>query len=295
MLTRRLLLAAGAASFAAPALSQTVTALGSEAERVTVLSDGGFEMPLSTLARDVPAAEIIAQAGTSDPFRTPLNVTCLRRGKDLILFDSGSGANFLPGSGRLQESLRAAGIEPEAVTHVLFTHLHPDHFWGALDEFDSPLFPNARWLAAAREIDFWTGAKAYDHLPADRHAFAAGAQRVAKGLADRLERMEAGREWLPGIAAVETAGHTPGHVSFEFRLGRSPVMVLGDALTHPRISFAHPDWRPVSDQDADLAVATRRRLLDKLSQDGTQVIGYHLPGATGRVERQGTAYRFVSA
>ncbi len=72
-------------------------------------------------------------------------------------------------------------------------------------------------------------------------------------------------------------------------------MVLGDALTHPRISFAHPDWRPVSDHDAGLAVATRRRLLDKLSRDGTQVIGYHLPGAAGRVERQGPAYRFVSA
>jgi len=293
MLTRRLLLAASAASLAAPAWAQVVTTLGSDAERITILSDGSFEMPLSTLARDVPAAEITAQAGPPDPFRTPLNVTCLRRGKDLILFDCGAGANFLPGSGRLQDSLRTAGIEPEAVTHVLFTHLHPDHFWGALDEFDSPLFPNARWLAAAREVDFWTGAKVYDHLPEDRHAFAAGAQRIAKGLTDRLERLEAGREWLPGIAAVETAGHTPGHVSFAFSLAGSPVMVLGDALTHPRISFAHPDWLPVTDQDAEAAVATRRRLLDELSRNGTQVIGYHLPGAAGRVERQGTAFRFV--
>lgn len=295
MLTRRFLLAAGVASLAVPARAQVVTTLGSEAERITILSDGGFEMPLSTLARDVPATEITAQAGPSDPFRTPLNVTCLRRGKELILFDCGAGANFLPGTGQLQDSLRAAGIEPEAVTHVLFTHLHPDHFWGALDEFDSPLFPNARWLAAAREVDFWTGTKVYDQLPADRHAFAAGAQRIAKGLADRLERVEAEREWLPGIAAVETAGHTPGHVSFALNLGGSPVMVLGDALTHPRISFAHPDWRPASDQDAERAVATRRRLLDELSRNGTRVIGYHLPGAAGRVERQGTAYRFVGA
>lgn len=70
-------------------------------------------------------------------------------------------------------------------------------------------------------------------------------------------------------------------------------MVLGDALTHPQISFAHPDWQPASDQDAELAAATRRRLLDELGRTGMQVIGYHLPGATGRVERQGTAYRFV--
>ncbi|WP_377842273.1 MBL fold metallo-hydrolase [Bosea sp. UC22_33] len=293
MFTRRTLLASGACSVAMPALAQVVATLGSGDEQISILSDGGFEMPLSTLARAVPVADISAQAGPSNPFRTPLNITCLRRGKDVILFDCGAGANFLPGSGRLQESLRTAGIEPEAVTHVLFTHLHPDHFWGALDEFDSPLFPNARWLAAAREIDFWTSAKVYDHLPADRHAFAAGAQRIAKNLGDRLERAEAGREWLPGIAAVETAGHTPGHVSFVLSVGGTSVMVLGDALTHPQISFAHPDWQPASDQDAELAAATRRRLLDELGRTGMQVIGYHLPGATGRVERQGTAYRFV--
>ncbi|MBD3844885.1 hypothetical protein IED13_04190 [Bosea sp. SSUT16] len=89
MLARRTLLAAGAASLAAPARAHVVTTLGSEAERITILSEGGFEMPLSTLQCDVPAAEIAAQAGPSDPFRAPLNITCLRRGKDLILFDCG--------------------------------------------------------------------------------------------------------------------------------------------------------------------------------------------------------------
>lgn len=295
MLTRRSLLAAGVASLAAPARAQVVTTLGSEAERITILSDGGFEMPLSTLARDMPAAEIVAQARPSDPFRTPVNVTCLRRGSEVILFDCGAGAHFLPGTGQLAASLGAAGIDPEAVTHVLFTHLHPDHFWGALDDFDSPLFPNARWLAAAPEIDFWTGNKVYERLPADRHAFAAGAHRIAKGLGEKLERMAAASEWLPGIAAVETAGHTPGHVSFAFRSAGQEVMVLGDALTHPRISFAHPEWRPASDHDAERAVATRRSLLDRLHQEGALAIGYHLPGAAGRVERDAAAYRFVPA
>ncbi len=187
------------------------------------------------------------------------------------------------------------GIDPEAVTHVLFTHLHPDHFWGALDDFDSPLFPNARWLAAAPEIDFWTGNRVYERLPADRHAFAAGAQRIAKRLGEKLERMAAASEWLPGIAAVETAGHTPGHVSFAFRSAGQELMVLGDALTHPRISFAHPEWRPASDHDAEQAVATRRSLLDRLHQEGVLAIGYHLPGAAGRVERDAAAYRFVPA
>jgi glyoxylase-like metal-dependent hydrolase (beta-lactamase superfamily II) len=295
MLTRRLFVTAGACALATPALAQVVATLGSGEETLTVLSDGSFELPLSMLARDIPQAELAAEAKQSGPTRSVLNVTCLKRGKDVVLFDCGSGTNFLAGSGKLGESLKTAGIEPDAVTHVLFTHLHPDHFWGALDEFDSPLFPNARWLVAAPEIGFWSDPKVYAGLPEDRHAFAAGAQRIAKELGDKLERVEPGREWLPGIEAVATPGHTPGHVSFAFKTAGSPVMVLGDALTHPLISFARPDWRPAADHDADLAVATRRKLLDRLAQEKGQIIGYHLPGAVGRVERQGTAYRFVAA
>lgn len=295
MLTRRLFVTAGACALASSALAQVVATLGSGEETLTVLSDGSFELPLSMLARDVAPAELAAEAKQSGPARSVLNVTCLKRGKDVILFDCGSGANFLAGSGKLGESLKAAGIEPDAVTHVLFTHLHPDHFWGALDEFDSAAFANARWLAAAPEIAFWSDARVYERLPEDRHAFAAGAQRIARELGERLERLEPGREWLAGIEAVATPGHTPGHVSFSVQAAGGPVMVLGDALTHPQISFGRPDWRPASDHDADLAVATRRKLLDRLSQEQGQIIGYHLPGAVGRVERQGAAYRFVAA
>lgn len=295
MLTRRLLVTAGACAFASHSFAQVVAQLDGGGETLTILSDGSFELPLSMLARDVAPAELAAEAKQSGPTRSVLNVACLKRGKEVILFDCGSGANFLAGSGKLGESLKAAGIEPEAVTHVLFTHLHPDHFWGALDEFDTPLFPNARWLVASPEIAFWSDPKVYEHLPEDRHAFAAGAQRIAKELGDKLERLEPGREWLSGIEAVATPGHTPGHVSFALQTTGRPVMVLGDALTHPQISFARPEWRPASDHDADLAVTTRRRLLDRLSQDKVQVIGYHLPSAVGRVERQGGAYRFVAA
>jgi hypothetical protein len=41
------------------------------------------------------------------------------------------------------------------------------------------------------------------------------------------------------------------------------ALVVGDAITQPLISFAHPEWRPGYDGDMDQAVATRRRLLDQ--------------------------------
>lgn len=297
MIDRRRVLAAGAAlllpASPAPASAQVVARSGSGDAAVTVLSDGGFEMPAAMLARDVDPATIRSAAQVSGALTTVLNVTCLTRGDQTIVFDCGSGANFLPGTGKLAASLEAAGIAPDSVTHVLFTHLHPDHLWGALDDFDTPLFPKARWLADAAEVAYWTSPKVYEGLPEDRHAFAAGAQRVLKELGDRLETRGAGQEWAPGVTAFSTAGHTPGHVSFAFSDAGGPIFVLGDALTHPVISFAHSDWRPASDHEPDRAVATRRSLLDRAVAEKARIIGYHLPGAIGRVEKDGAAYRFV--
>lgn len=286
--------AAGLTGAGAPALSRVVASAKLEDRTLSILSDGAFEMPRSMLAREV-AGDVIAQAtkGTG-PITNVLNVTCMRQGDKVVMFDCGSGANFLAGTGKLAASLEFAGIAPDSVTHVLFTHLHPDHFWGALDDFDTPLFPNATWIADRREVAFWTAPQVYEKLPEDRHAFAAGAQRVIKTLGDALVQKDAGSEWLAGIAAFDTAGHTPGHVSFEIADPGGPVFVLGDALTHPIASFAHPEWRPASDFDADRAVATRKRLLDRAAAEQARIIGYHLEGGIGRAERAGGAYRFVA-
>lgn len=296
MFDRRRVLASGVAfllpATGLPAPAQVVAQTGGGAA-LTVLSDGSFEMPAAMLARDVDVSKVRDVVKLQGPLTTVLNVTCLRRGSETIVFDCGSGANFLPGTGKLAASLETAGISRDSVTHVLFTHLHPDHLWGARDDFDTPLFPNARWLADAGEVAYWTSPKVYDGLPEDRHAFAAGAQRVLKELGDRLETRRAGQEWAPGIAAFGTAGHTPGHVSFAFTDAGGPVFVIGDALTHPLISFGHPDWRPLSDHEPDKAVATRRSLLERAVAEKARIIGYHLPGAIGRVERHGSAYRFV--
>jgi glyoxylase-like metal-dependent hydrolase (beta-lactamase superfamily II) len=149
---------------------------------------------------------------------------------------------------------------------------------------------------AAAEIAFWTAEGVYSRLPEDRHAFAAGAQRVLKTLGDRLERFAPGQEVAPGILAVETAGHTPGHVAFEVAGGGETLLVLGDALIHPVISCRYPDWRSVADIDPDLAVATRWRLLERLATDRVPVIAYHFPApGLGRIERAGSAYRVVAA
>jgi hypothetical protein len=46
----------------------------------------------------------------------------------------------------------------------------------------------------------------------------------------------------------------------------------------------------------DQAVATRRKLLDRLATDRSRLIGFHLPyPGLGTVERKDNAYRFVAS
>ena len=262
------------------------------------LSDGSFELPTEMLSAQADPAAIraaLTAAGLpSTSVRTPLNVTALTRGDDVILFDCGAGPNFMPGAGTLADALAAAGIAPEKVMHVVFTHAHPDHLWGSLDDFGTPAFPQATYHICATERDFWTASDALSKVPEERQAFVVGAQRHFKELESVLKTFRPGEEVLPGVAAFETGGHTPGHVSFEVKLGSESVLVLGDALTHPIVSFQHPDWRGGFDQEPERAIATRKRLLDRLAADKMPIIGYHLPnGGRGRVERAGLAYRFV--
>ena len=99
------------------------------------------------------------------------------------------------------------------------------------------------------------------------------------------------------MRVLDTSGHTAGHICVELSSGRESVVVLGDALTHPIISFAHPEWMPAADHhDPHRAAAVRKTLLDKLATDRQRVIGFHLPfPGIGIVERSGSSYRFVPA
>ena len=78
--------------------------------------------------------------------------------------------------------------------------------------------------------------------------------------------------------------------------GGGGLVIGGDALTHPLISFQHPTWKVAVDHEPDRGVATRLRLLDRLATERVRLLGAHLPApGAGFVERQGGAYRFAPA
>jgi glyoxylase-like metal-dependent hydrolase (beta-lactamase superfamily II) len=301
-LSRRSVLVAAATTFASralPAFAAAPYTFKHGAFELTVISDGHLVFPVSFLAPDAPPAEretLLKAAGEiGEQYNSPTNVTLIRTASDLILIDMGSGDRFMPTAGKLWDNLKAAGIDKSKITKAIFTHGHPDHLWGTLDELDELVIPDATFYAASAEWDFWKGDNATRGLPAERAGFVTGARRNYAAIKDKVKMVKAGDEIVSGLRLIDTAGHTQGHVSLELA-GADGLIVGGDALTHPLISFQHPEWKPAADHVPDQAVATRRKLLDRLATDRSKLIGFHLPyPGVGVVERKDSAYRFVPA
>jgi glyoxylase-like metal-dependent hydrolase (beta-lactamase superfamily II) len=188
------------------------------------------------------------------------------------------------------ERFRDAGFDPAAIDTVVHTHLHADHCgWdthlagGAW----TPTFPNARHLYTQRELD-WCRAGGNPGIDGVH------AQSIAPvfdaGLGDIVgENADLGG----GMRLEPTPGHTPGHVSMWIESGGATVLVSGDFLHHP-VQCAEPSWAEIGDEDAGLARATRRAMLERAARTGALFLGTHFPTApAGRVVADGATWRFV--
>lgn len=264
------------------------------------VSDGNLQLPSEFMFGPMPQDElgaVLAKHGIdpAEPLTPPCNITVLQDGDRTILFDAGAGVNFQDGVGELIDALDHIDIAPEDVTHVVFTHGHPDHLWGILDDFDDLVFADALHMMGQAEHAYWTDPATIETIGDARAAFAAGAKRRLAELDGEIALFEAGEEILPGITAVSTPGHTPGHMAFRIASGGSQAMVVGDAIGNDHVAFDKPEWPSGSDQDAARAAKTRMALLDELATEGTALVGFHLPdGGIGHVEAGDAGYRYTS-
>jgi len=296
--SRRTLLAGMGASLCAGPAAWSSTTIGSM--QIDTLSDGTMTLPGDFIFGPMPQdelAQVLKTFGQSRESLTPeCNLTLLRHNDRIVLFDVGAGPDFMPTTGVVLDALAAQGLSPEDITDVVFTHGHPDHLWGLLDDFDDPLFYEARYLMGQAEFDYWMDPNTVDTIDATRTTFAVGAKRRLEMISDNIQTFQPDTEVIPGVFAHATPGHTPGHMAFELREGSNAVMVLGDAIGNHHVAFARPQWESGSDQNPELAAQTRLRLFDQITTDQMAIIGFHLPGGgMGHVGQSAEGYVFDAA
>jgi glyoxylase-like metal-dependent hydrolase (beta-lactamase superfamily II) len=183
------------------------------------------------------------------------------------------------------------------VDAVIISHMHGDHINGLLGADNKLAFPNAEVLVPAGEWAFWMDdANAARFADPIKGQFA-NVKRVFTALDNKATRYEPGKELVPGITAVATPGHTPGHSSHLIASGSDQVLVQADVTAGAVSLFLnHPEWKLVFDTDGPLAEQTRRKVYDMAIADKMPIQGYHFPfPGRGYVEKSGSGYRLVPA
>ena len=183
--------------------------------------------------------------------------------------------------------LADAGFSVADIDFVMSTHLHVDHVgWNTRLENGRwvPTFPNARYVFARQEFDYWTQMHAKAEVP----PFGDSVLPVVE--AKRAEIV--GTEFEIGDHAriLPTPGHTPGHVAFAFGRGKDAAVVSGD-LMHSPLQARYPELSAKFDVDQAQAATTRRNFLERYCDSETLCCTAHFPSpSTGRIRRWGGGF-----
>ena len=257
---------------------------------LTAINDGTWFRPIDeTFVKNAPYAEV--KKALADSFQRP--TVCrprLRRSRqhrhqarpDRHRHWRPIGAQSRRTRAPWEANLAAAGIEPKAVDAILISHFHADHINGLKTKDGAPVFPNAEISVVAPEWAYWMDDAGMHAAHESVRPYFLNARRVFSDIAKDVRRFEPGGEVAPGITAIATYGHTPGHTSYLIASGNQSVLALGDVAQNPFVFVRHPQWQPSFDTDGALAAALRTKMLDRAGRRQNAGAGLSLPLPRGR-------------
>lgn len=264
---------------------------------VVAITDGATELEseLFPNADSDRIGRLLAAAGKSG-IETNFNAYLVDHNGSKILVDCGAGVEFGPVAGNLTEGLDEAGVSAGDIDTIVFTHLHADHIGGAFGPDGNAAFPNAEIIISKQELAYWQGLEGKDGLDENVAAWLALSKKLLSAYEGKIRTIEAGGEVADGIRFVSLIGHTPGHQGIEFVSDGESLTLIGDLMVSQDMQLPEPDIQCNFDVDKDMAVETRKNMLEGLAAGGKLCSGSHfLRPAIGHIERAGDGYRFVSA
>ncbi|MEO6922295.1 MAG: MBL fold metallo-hydrolase, partial [Bryocella sp.] len=269
---------------------------------LTLCSDGTFLLDGGAMFGVVPKTmwSRRASADAENRILVGCNTVVVRTGTAKVLIETGIGNKQPPklrdifrNQQRLMESLAAAGIGLDEVTHVVNTHLHFDHSgWNTTLHEDgsvTPTFPNARYFASAGEI-------AHGRLQLDRDkvsylgpnydpVIAAGQMTLIDlegvgGFTPDDARLagpsslppipiQQSAEIVPGVWVETFAGHTETMLAVHLESAGQHACYIGDLVpTHHHLDAT---WVMGYDLDPLTCIANRKKFL-KRAIDGDWLV-----------------------
>ena len=252
------------------------------------LRDGAMELPndnkvfgLGRTSEEV--ATVLGAAGQpTDKLALTIEPLLVKAKDRVLLFDTGAGTLFGPGSGLLPASLAEAGIDPASITDIFISHSHGDHVGGLVNAEGALNFPNAKIHMAKAEWKSMSANEQYGALDA--------------AIKSKVDAFTPGAELVPGtVKAVDVKGHTPGHSAYLITSGADSLLYVGDSMHHFVVSAQKPEWAMAYDGDQKTGAASRAALIADAAAKGQRIYAVHFPfPGIGKFEKQGDGFAWVA-
>lgn len=255
---------------------------------VSVVLEGTTEARLDQLLGVDPAEAraAVPEADATSAVLLGFTVCHVRLGAASVLIDTGVGSRRGPGeryTAGVEAGLAEIRVSPADVTHVVITHAHWDHHYGALDD-GRPRYPNARYLIGRGD---WDAARSGTYV----HDLGL-AILEALDAAGVLELVDGDCVVAPGITMLDAPGESPGHHVVLAEAGGEAFMHLADLYHHP-VELAR-GWVQTG-TDPALVQRSRERILgEALRRNAIVTAAHDLPPCWRRVVRTETGYGVTS-
>jgi glyoxylase-like metal-dependent hydrolase (beta-lactamase superfamily II) len=249
--------------------------------RVTVFEVGSLKLSMGEVfGADVPLSRYFDEKTISSPELFPTYSTLVESEDSRVMVDPsdfhrlvapghfGAPDGYTPPP-PLANQLREVGVRPNAVTQVVITHLHYDHFAGVTN--DSGLaFPRAVCYIPKADWEMPDIAQGREKGDPDVTTTLGAAEKAGK-----LELLEDALKLGGGISVEPFPGESPGHQIVGVKSRGRSCYCVGD-LYHLVAEVEHPELS-ASWTDAKVLLSSRRKFSRRAAAERALVLPGHLP------------------